>query len=135
MWVLFFLVVSCVCAVLFHHQLELQPLMIAAQFMAYGWLNFGRNGFLRGLERVPEDLAKVDLKGRTVLITGGNAGLGFESVKALASCGAKVFMVANFSFCFVFFSSSSPLLQRLFGRWSEELRRSSQSGLLPTCMC
>ena len=31
-----------------------------------------------------------DLTGKTIIVTGGNSGLGFESVKAFASKGAEV---------------------------------------------
>lgn len=40
-------------------------------------------------------LAGVDLRGRTVLVTGGTTGLGFESVRALAAAGASVVTTAR----------------------------------------
>jgi NAD(P)-dependent dehydrogenase (short-subunit alcohol dehydrogenase family) len=36
-----------------------------------------------------------DLKGKTVVVTGGNSGLGFEAVKALSAKGAKVIMASR----------------------------------------
>jgi NAD(P)-dependent dehydrogenase (short-subunit alcohol dehydrogenase family) len=69
--------------------------MLSAQFIAYGWLNFGKSGFVKGLERVPEDLSKMDLKGRIALVTGGNAGLGYHTCEMLARAGARVLMVVR----------------------------------------
>lgn len=40
-------------------------------------------------------LAGVDLHGRTVLVTGGTTGLGFETVRALAAAGASVVTTAR----------------------------------------
>jgi len=36
-----------------------------------------------------------DLSGRTAVVTGGNAGLGYETVKALADHGASVIMASR----------------------------------------
>jgi NAD(P)-dependent dehydrogenase (short-subunit alcohol dehydrogenase family) len=36
-----------------------------------------------------------DMKGRTVVVTGGNSGIGFETAVALASMGARVLMTAR----------------------------------------
>ncbi|TCD65449.1 hypothetical protein EIP91_002662 [Steccherinum ochraceum] len=36
-----------------------------------------------------------DLSGKVIIVTGGNSGLGFESVKYLAAAGAKVYMGAR----------------------------------------
>ena len=36
-----------------------------------------------------------DLKGRVIIVTGGNSGLGFESVKAFAENGAEVVMACR----------------------------------------
>ena len=40
-------------------------------------------------------LAGVDLRGRTVLVTGGTTGLGFETVRAVAAAGASVVLTAR----------------------------------------
>ena len=40
-------------------------------------------------------LAGVDLHGRTMLVTGGTTGLGFETVRALAAAGATVVLTAR----------------------------------------
>src|SRR5210317_220422 len=37
----------------------------------------------------------IDLKGKTVLITGSSAGLGFAAAKRLAQAGANIIMVAR----------------------------------------
>ena len=36
-----------------------------------------------------------DLSGKTIIVTGGNSGLGFESVKAFAEKGAKVILASR----------------------------------------
>src|SRR5258707_13878614 len=40
-------------------------------------------------------LAGVDLRGRTILITGCNSGIGFESARALAASGAHIIGLAR----------------------------------------
>lgn len=42
-----------------------------------------------------EVIAGIDLSGKTALVTGGYSGLGLETVRALASAGAKVFVAAR----------------------------------------
>jgi S-adenosylhomocysteine hydrolase len=42
-----------------------------------------------------EVIAGIDLAGKTALVTGGYSGLGLETVRALASAGAKVFVAAR----------------------------------------
>jgi NAD(P)-dependent dehydrogenase (short-subunit alcohol dehydrogenase family) len=42
-----------------------------------------------------EVVAGIDLKGKTVLVTGGYSGLGLETVRALAGAGAKVIVGAR----------------------------------------
>ncbi len=36
-----------------------------------------------------------DLKGKTIIVTGGNSGLGYEAVKAFALKGAEVVMASR----------------------------------------
>ena len=36
-----------------------------------------------------------DLKGKTIVVTGGNSGLGYESVKAFAAKGAEVILASR----------------------------------------
>ena len=40
-------------------------------------------------------LSGMDLRGRTILVTGGTTGLGFETVRALATAGAEVITTAR----------------------------------------
>jgi NAD(P)-dependent dehydrogenase (short-subunit alcohol dehydrogenase family) len=42
-----------------------------------------------------EVIAGIDLSGKVALVTGGYSGLGLETVRALASAGAKVFVAAR----------------------------------------
>ncbi len=42
-----------------------------------------------------EVIAGIDLTGKTALVTGGYSGLGLETVRALASAGARVFVAAR----------------------------------------
>lgn len=45
---------------------------------------------------ITEDIIKgIDLKGKTAIVTGGYAGIGFETVKALLIAGAKVIVPAR----------------------------------------
>ena len=42
-----------------------------------------------------EAVAGIDLHGKTAVVTGGYSGLGLETVRALASAGAKVMVPAR----------------------------------------
>lgn len=46
--------------------------------------------FIQLLTRVPKLREDLDLKGKTILITGGNTGLGFEMARKVVRRGAKV---------------------------------------------
>lgn len=40
-------------------------------------------------------LSKLNMEGKVAIVTGGNAGLGFEVCKALVSCGAHVILATR----------------------------------------
>ena len=44
---------------------------------------------------VPDMLEKADMHGKTVVVTGGNSGIGFETAAALAAMGARVLITAR----------------------------------------
>jgi NAD(P)-dependent dehydrogenase (short-subunit alcohol dehydrogenase family) len=49
-----------------------------------------------GAETSAEEAArKIDLSGQTIVITGGSAGLGVETIRVLASCGAQIVSVVR----------------------------------------
>src|SRR3982751_2855132 len=54
----------------------------------------GPNGFGYGTTAM-EVVAGCDLRGRTMLVTGCSSGLGLETIRALASTGARVIAVAR----------------------------------------
>ncbi len=66
-----------------------------AQWLAYGYMHFGRSGYATGLKAEGEDVEKVDMRKKTVFVTGGNAGLGFETCARLARMGATVLMAVR----------------------------------------
>jgi dehydrogenase/reductase SDR family protein 12 len=64
-------------------------------FMAYGLRKFTHSGYERASKSfVSEDL-NVDMKGKHVMITGGNQGIGFSAALALATRGATVHIVCR----------------------------------------
>merc|ERR1711916_300763 len=63
------------------------------QFMMYGSSNFGKNGF--AAMQNTEAIAEFNLAGKTIMVTGGNGGLGFETCRMLADTQATVLMVAR----------------------------------------
>jgi len=69
----------------------LRSTMKSVQFLFYGYRNFGSDGFnnMKNKEELP------DMTNKTVMVTGGNAGLGFDVCKRLASLNANVLLVAR----------------------------------------
>jgi len=58
-------------------------------------LSFDRTGFRRHSRAfVPNDLS-VDLKGKVVLVTGANSGLGLATTRRLAALGARLWMLCR----------------------------------------
>jgi NAD(P)-dependent dehydrogenase (short-subunit alcohol dehydrogenase family) len=61
-----------------------------------GFNNKGITGMaFSGQSTASEVIAGIDLSGKTALVTGASAGLGIETVKALAGAGARVVMLAR----------------------------------------
>ncbi len=51
-----------------------------------------RLGLLRRRPTADEAIAGLDLSGRVILVTGGDSGIGFETARALAARGARVWL-------------------------------------------
>ena len=64
-------------------------------FFALGLSTFTRAAFLKKQAHFKEDLAKVDLSGRVVAITGANSGIGLEAARALHMRGATVHLICR----------------------------------------
>lgn len=67
--------------------------MRSIQFMIYGSSNFGHSGYVNMKNK--EDIASFDLTGKTIMVTGGNSGLGFDACKMLARTHANILLVAR----------------------------------------
>ena len=64
-------------------------------FLALGLRRFTKGGYERAEKRfVPSDV-NVDMKGKHVMITGGNQGLGYAAAKELAKRGCTLFLVCR----------------------------------------
>jgi dehydrogenase/reductase SDR family protein 12 len=64
-------------------------------FLAYGLRKFTKGGFENARKSFkPEDTA-VDLKGKHILITGGNQGIGYAAAIDLAKLGASIHVVCR----------------------------------------
>jgi dehydrogenase/reductase SDR family protein 12 len=64
-------------------------------FLAYGMRKFTRSGFEKASKSFIDDDLAVDLKGKHILITGGNQGIGFSAAISLAKRGATIHLVCR----------------------------------------
>lgn len=74
----------------------LQALRVA-QFLAYGYTNFGVRGYKAHAKSFSPTALNVDLTGRHVIVTGATSGLGRVTATALASKKATVHLVCRSS--------------------------------------
>ena len=64
-------------------------------FLVYGMRKFTKGGYEKASKNFnPEDLT-VDLKGKHIMVTGGNQGIGFSAAMKLAALGATVHLVCR----------------------------------------
>merc|ERR1712065_74346 len=70
-----------------------RKMLASVQFLWYGSSHFGRAGYA-AIES-PRALDKIDLSGKTILVTGGNAGLGYAACSRLGAMNADVILVAR----------------------------------------
>jgi hypothetical protein len=64
--------------------------LTATQFYLHGKKNFTRTGWENASKNyVPGELENVEMKGKIVMITGANSGIGFSCAEFLASRGKK----------------------------------------------
>lgn len=66
-----------------------------AQFMAFGYVSFGRKAFETNARAFNPDTIPKDLGGRHIVITGGTSGIGKVAVRELAARHATVHLVCR----------------------------------------
>lgn len=64
-------------------------------FLLMGNKHFTKGGYERAAAKFDNSCMQNSLAGRVVLVTGANAGLGFETSKALAARGATLYMLCR----------------------------------------
>eukprot|EP01125_Pyxidicula_operculata_P014441 TRINITY_DN480_c0_g1_i4.p1 TRINITY_DN480_c0_g1~~TRINITY_DN480_c0_g1_i4.p1 ORF type:complete len:651 (-),score=134.38 TRINITY_DN480_c0_g1_i4:1129-3081(-) len=64
-------------------------------FLLYGLTFFTSSGYKSASKLFVEDLSQVDMKGKSVLVTGANSGIGMGSCKYFANQGATVHMLCR----------------------------------------
>ena len=63
--------------------------------MAYGMRKFTRSGYERASKTFNDEDLSIDMKGKHVMVTGGNQGIGYSAALALACRGATVHIVCR----------------------------------------
>lgn len=66
-----------------------------AQFLTYGFLNFGHRGYRANACQFTPDALDIDLHGRHIIVTGATSGLGRVAAETLASKNATVHLVCR----------------------------------------
>lgn len=66
-----------------------------AAFLFFGSQNFSRPAFLKHAQSFPPSDSDFDLKGKNVVVTGANAGIGKSAATLLASKGATLYCVCR----------------------------------------
>ncbi len=64
-------------------------------FLAYGMRKFTKSGFEKASKSFNSDDLAVDMKGKHILVTGGNQGIGFSAAMSLARRGATIYLVCR----------------------------------------
>lgn len=65
------------------------------QFFYNGFIEYGQSGFLENSKQFKADALNVDMKGKVVIITGANSGLGKVTALEIAKKGATVHMLCR----------------------------------------
>ena len=64
-------------------------------FLGIGLRRFTKGGYERAERNFKEDDLNVDMKGKVVMVTGGNQGIGYSAAKALAKKGCTLYIVCR----------------------------------------